>query len=235
MQAGADPSAAGDKKPFASTGPHGHRGRMRTRLLAGGADALADYEILEMLLFLGIPRRDTKPLAKAAINQIGDLGGVLAAPASVLRDLPGFTPQSARVIRLVEVAAARLERAELRQQPILNNWDRLDAYLQANPPPETLRSDGLRVLYLDNRNRLLGDERQAEAEDVAEVVRRALALHATALLLLREARGVPRAAEADVARTARLRAAAAVLSIAVHDHLVLGEGGSVSLRRLGLI
>lgn len=229
----ARPPAEGGDKPFASTGPQGHRGRMRARLLATGAEALADYELLEMLLFLGIPRRDTKPLAKALINRFGSLAGVLEAPTGDLAAAPGLDPGSAAPLGLVRVAAARLGLAEAHERPVLNSWVRLGAYLDAL----LARPDraGTRVLFLNNRNQLLADEAQEACEDPALLVRRilkrALALHASALFLVRRAGAEPPAADpGDLALTHRLDKAADVLSIVLHDTLILGREGWVSLK-----
>ena len=215
---------------FASTGPAGHRGRMRERILAHGGDALADYEIVEMLLFLGIPRRDTKPLAKSLINRFGSIGAVLAAPPDALAR-EGLDRQALLPFRLVVAAAERLSRREAQERPLLNSLDAVETYLRhAN-------QTGTRILFLDNRNRLLGDE-QAEpgaADDHAParaILRRARALHATALLIADHAEA-PDPAAARAAR--QLRNAAALLSIVLHDRVVLGAGGLVSYRRTGLL
>jgi DNA repair protein RadC len=148
--------------PFASTGPQGHRARMRTKLLQVGPTAFADYELLEMLLFLGIGRRDTKPLAKGTINRFGSLAATLAAPPAELAQalsLGGGDPtDSVAALKLVEEAAARLSRAETQERPVLGNQASLTAYLDSTftaPAPKTRQ---LRVLFLNNRNRLLADE-----------------------------------------------------------------------------
>ena len=120
-----------DRKPFSSIGPHGHRGRMRDRLLTRGSDGLADYEMLEMLLFFAFKRGDTKPLAKALINRFGSFAAVLAAPQQQLLNSPGLGTHSVAAIKLVQAAALRLARAEVMEKPVLNNWDRLMDYLTA--------------------------------------------------------------------------------------------------------
>ncbi|MFC0407306.1 JAB domain-containing protein [Roseomonas elaeocarpi] len=202
---------------------------MRTRLLGGGAEALPDYEVLEMLLFLGIPRRDTKPLAKSLINQLGGLPEVLSADPRHLRRLE-LGLDSIAAIKLVEAAADRLARAEQVERPVLRSWDGLMRYLDdAAAPPE-----GARVLFLDNRNRLLADEAAEPGFPPRAVLRRALALHATALILLTQRPGGA-LREADVATTEALRRAGAVLSVTLHDHLVVGGAAPLSLRREELI
>ena len=225
-------------RPFTSTGPQGHRGRMRDRLLGNGAAALADYEILEMLLFLGVPRRDTKPLAKATINRFGSLAAVLAAPPRALREVPEIGPDCVVAIRIVQEATLRLAQAEAVEKPLLNNWERLTGYLDAALARDDRPS--LRLLFLDNRNRLLADEVQELGLDDAafprEVVRRALELHATALILVQgRAAGEHEFTDAEVTATARMRKAGAVLSITLHDHLLVGGGEIASLRRHELL
>ncbi len=203
---------------------------MRERLLARGPGALADYEVLEMLLFLGIPRRDTKPLAKAAINRFGSLRAVLVAPEAALRDMLGAA--SATVLGLVGQAADRLSQAEVRARPVLKDWAQLDGYLDAAPA-----GAGLRMLYLNNRNQLLSDE-ALDADPAAvsrDAVRRALALHATALILVVNRPGATAPDKEEVAAAKRLKQAAGVLSIALHDVLLAGGGPRVSLRRKGLL
>ena len=245
------PIALGDNRPpppFVSTGPHGHRRRMRERLLGVGASTLADYEVLEMLLFLGIPRRDTKPLAKALINSFGSLAAVLSASAGALAEEGGLSPECIAVLRLPEHAARHLSAAEVRDQPMLNNWDRLHEYfdtaLTGAIPGQ------LRILFLDNRNRLLADEvvedasamiagLQAEAPDPSrQALRRALDLHATALILVRILAPGP-LAKPTMAREAALAAhmtrAASPLAIVLHDHLLIGGENWISLKQKGLV
>lgn len=210
---------------------------MRERLLARGAGTLADYEVLEMLLFLGIPRRDTKPLAKAAINRFGDLAAVLDAPDPALAGL-GLGGPCARVLGVVREAARRLALADAVEKPQLNTWDRLSAYLD-----ETLvrrPEAGLRLLLLDGRNRLLGDEAVPGGLDDPGLARaageRALRLHATALIVVdhRPAGGLDYR-EADVEAVNRLKERAALLAVLLHDVLIAGGGGRVSLKREGML
>ncbi len=215
---------------FASTGPAGHRGRMRERILAHGGDALADYEIVEMLLFLGIPRGDTKPRAKGLINHFGSLGAVLAAPVEAL-ERAGLDRQATVAFRLVVAAAERLSRREAIERPLLNSLDAVEAYLRDRP------GEGTRILFLDNRNRLLGDDAAAgdDSDDHAPnraILRRALSLHATALLVADHDAG-PSPALARATR--RLREAAALLSIVLHDRVALAGNQLLSYRRQGLL
>ena len=228
---------SGNAPVFASTGPAGHRARMRERILTRGADGLADYEILEMLLFIGIPRGDTKPLAKALINRFGSLEEVLSASPHALRAAAGLGLRAIVPLRLVEAASERLARAEQRNRPVLGSLAALAAYLE--------RADdaggGARILLLDNRNRLLADETSPVDLDpsppaLRAVLRRALALHATALLLIdREtaAREAPTRARGRAA--AALRDAASLLSVTLHDRILAGRGELRSYRAAGLL
>ncbi|MBF0864605.1 MAG: RadC family protein [Gluconobacter potus] len=216
------------------TGPQGHRARMRARVLANGAHTLADYEILEMLLFAGVPRKDTKPLAKGLIAHFGSLVDVFRAPTHALR-AAGLKDDAIRVLRLPGVAAERLASSEQRERPTLSNWEQLMAYL------EQALEGGIpgqfRLLYLDNRNRLLADEAAPEANSLTErnraIAIRALALHATALIGFHI---TPTQRPADLSQSARqLDFAMRPLSITLHDVLVTGEGRPSSLRQEGLL
>ena len=215
----------GTPPAFASTGPQGHRSRMRTRLLAAPG-ALADYEILEMLLFLGIPRRDTKPQAKGLINQFGSLAGALTAAADTLV-AAGMPPRAAAAFPVVIDAAAQLAKAERVERVLLNDWDALDSYL-LRPRP---RPEGFSVLLLNNRNHLLAEMRLDENDPptiTRSVLKHALSHHATALILLRTA---PTAAATPLDHTllAHVRTCAAELSVLVHDMVVLGNGRWVAV------
>jgi DNA repair protein RadC len=234
------PSPAGGavppEAPFASTGPHGHRARMREKVIERGPGALADYEVLEMLLFLSMPKGDNKPLAKALINRYGSFVRVMAAPAEQLLAAPGLGPHSVSALKLVEAAALRMMEADVREAPVLNNWERLLGYLHAAMAREQVEQ--FRVLFLDPKNRLIADEAQAKGTVnhtpvyPREVVKRALELHATALILVHNhPSGDPTPSRADVEMTAQIKEAAALLEIVVHDHLILGNGRHFSFRQ----
>lgn len=235
-----DATPAAPERPFLSTGPIGHRGRMRTRVQERGTASLADYELLEMLLFLAFQRGDTKPLAKRLINRFGSFGAVLAASGEALLAVEGVNSHVATTLMTVHEAAARMGRAELVARPLLNNWDRLIAYLNtvlAHEPVEHFR-----VLFLDTRNRLLADEQQGRGTVnhtpvyPREVVRRALELHATAMILVHNhPSGDPSPSSNDVDMTAQVRRAAEALGIVLHDHIIVGPGGWRSLRQAGLL
>jgi DNA repair protein RadC len=229
-----------DELPFASTGPHGHRARMREKLLERGPGALADYELLEMLLFFAFKKGDTKPLAKALINRYGSFANVLTAPQQELLDTPGLGEHSVTALKLVQDAALRLARAEVMEKPVLNNWDRLMDYLNAALAREKIEQ--FRILFLDSKNRLIADEAQARGTVnhtpvyPREVVKRALELHATALILVHNhPSGDPTPSRADVEMTQEIKAAGAVLSVVVHDHIIVGNGRHLSFRREGLL
>lgn len=231
------PAPASEAEP---PGHLGHRARMRAKLLTAGPDALLDHELLEMVLFLALPRRDTKPIARALIARFGSFANALSAPLADLREVEGLGEAGAAALRIVQGAALRLARAEVMDQPVLSNWDRLLAYLTAALSRE--RVEQFRVLFLDTRNRLIADEAQARGTVnhtpvyPREVVRRALELQATALILVHNhPSGDPTPSRADLEMTQEVKAAAAVLGIVLHDHLVVGNGRHLSFRREGLL
>ncbi|MBX5455073.1 MAG: DNA repair protein RadC [Acidobacteriia bacterium] len=230
------------KKAPASTlhGTEGHRERMRARLLRAGPDALADHELLEMVLFLAIPRRDTKAIARALLARFGSFGAVISASPHDLRSIEGLKEAGIAALKTVQAAALRLAQAEIKTQPVLNNWDRLMAYLNAALARE--RIEQFRVLFLDNRNRLIADEAQTRGTVnhtpvyPREVIKRALELHATALILVHNhPSGDPTPSRDDIAMTNEVREAASALSIVLHDHVVIGNGRWFSFRREGLL
>jgi DNA repair protein RadC len=218
----------------------GHRQRLRVRLLTAGPDALADHELLELVLFLALPRRDTKPIARALLTRFGSYAGAIAAPLRDLRCVEGVGEAGAAALKTVQAAALRLARAEVLDQPVLANWDRLMDYLNAVMARE--RIEQFRVLYLDARNRLLADEPQGTGTVnhtpvyPREVVRRALEWHATAIILVHNhPSGDPTPSRADIDMTAEIKAAASSLSIVLHDHVIVGNGCWLSFRREGLL
>ena len=234
------PERPGAHAPFPSTGPQGHRARMREKLLERGPDSLADYELLEMLLFFAFKQGDTKPLAKSLINTHGSFAGVLAASQQALLETRGLGQHSVAAIKLVHAAVLRTAKAEVIRRPVLNNWDRLMEYLNAALARE--RVEHFRVLFLDTRNRLLADEAQGRGTVnhtpvyPREVVKRALDLHATALILVHNhPSGDPTPSAEDVAMTREIRDAARALSVTLHDHVIVGNGRWLSFRREGLL
>ena len=217
-----------------------HRERMRQRLLRAGPASLADYELLEMVLYIGLPRIDTKPLAKALLNRFGSFANVIAAPEKELVAVKGIGESAAATLKLVHAAALRLAHAEVKDAPVLNNWERLMDYLQAAIAREPVEQ--FRVLFLDTRNRLLADEAQARGTVnhtpvyPREVVRRALELGATALILAHNhPSGDPSPSRADLEMTQAIKEAASALEITVHDHVIVGNGKHLSFRREGFL
>ena len=229
-----------DPNPPSPISAEGHRGRMRTRLLTAGPDSVADHELLEMVLFLALPRRDTKPIARALLTRFGSFAGAVSAPLPDLRTIEGLGDAGTAALKTIQAAALRLMKAEITGRPILNDWDRLMDYLQAVLARE--RVEHFRILFLDNRNRLLADEAQARGTVnhtpvyPREVVKRALELHATALILVHNhPSGDPTPSRADIDMTLEIKSAAAALAIVLHDHVIIGNGKWLSFRREGLL
>lgn len=221
-------------------GADGHRARMRARLLRAGPDALADHEVLEMVLFLALPRRDTKPIARALLGRFRSLAGAISAAPPELREIEGLGESGIAALKTVQAAALRLIRAEIMDQPILATWPRVIDYLTAALAREKV--EHFRVLYLDSRNRLIADEAQARGTVnltpvyPREVVRRALELSATAMILVHNhPSGDPSPSRQDIEMTRAVRAAGEPLSVLLHDHVIIGNGHWISLSAEGLI
>lgn len=218
----------------------GHRERLRERLLEGGADALADYEVLEFVLFGAQRKGDTKPLAKQLIKRFGSLPAVLNASPDALMQIPGVGRHSAGVIRITGAAAKRMAKAQVRDQPLLGSWNALIDYLAIDMAH--LTRERVRVLYLDSKNRLIKDEHISEGTiDEAsvhprEVIHHALDSGASALILVHNhPSGSPEPSRADIELTHRIAEAGRLVGITVHDHVIVGKEGHVSLRAKGLI
>ena len=213
---------------------------MRARLLQAGPDSVADHELLEMMLFLALPRRDTKPIARALLTRFGSFAGAVSAPLPDLLAVEGMGEAGAAALKTIQAAALRLMRAEVLDRPVLGNWDGLMAYLQGVLGRE--RVEQFRILFLDNRNRLLADEAQARGTVnhtpvyPREVVKRALELHATALILVHNhPSGDPTPSRDDVEMTRLIEQAAKTLSVTVHDHVIVGNGRWFSFRQQGML
>ena len=224
----------------APAGAEGHRERLRQRLLSAGPDSLNDQDLLEIILFLALPRRDTKPIARALLARFGSFANVIAAPVNELRQLDHMKDSGPAMLKAVQAAALRLARAEVMNRPVLNNWDGLMDYLNAVLARE--RVEQFRVLFLDTRNRLLGDEAQARGTVnhtpvyPREVVKRALELQATALILVHNhPSGDPTPSRDDVEMTQEVKQAARSLGIVLHDHVIVGNGRWLSFRKEGLL
>ena len=227
------PGLLGDATGTGNVGADGHRARMRQRLLKVGPDALADHEMLEMMLFIALPRRDTKPLARALLARFRTFGGVLGAPVQELLTIEGIGEAGAAAVKLVQAAALRMGGQE--GGPVRATWDKLMDYLMAVMEHE--RTEQFRVLFLDGRNKLLADEIQGHGTInhapayPREVIRRCLELHASAVILAHNhPSGDPAPSREDVALTAEIARVAAGMGISVHDHIVVGRGKWLSFR-----
>jgi DNA repair protein RadC len=216
-------------------GAEGHRLRMRQRLLKAGPESLADHEMLEMILFIALPRRDTKPIARALLERFRTFGGVIGAPVQELLTIDGLGEAGAAALKLVQPAALRMMRQEVAAAPVLTSWERLTEYLTASMQHE--RTEHFRVLFLDSRNRLIADEVQGQGTInhapayPREVVRRCLELHAVAVILAHNhPSGEPTPSREDVALTAEIARAASTMGITVHDHIIVGKSRWLSFR-----
>jgi len=223
-----------------SHGGEGHRARLRKRLIEGGSEALLDHELIEYLLALAIPRRDTKPLAKRLIDQFGGFGAVLAADGEALARVGGLSEGAVAAIKIAQASALRLLRHEVIDRPVLGSWQTLLDYLQADMGH--LSAERVRVLHLNTKNHLIRDDLVSEGSTseaaiyVREVVRRAIDLGSAALIVVHNhPSGDPTPSRQDIAITRDLIAAAKPLGIAVHDHVIIARGGHTSLRAEGLI
>lgn len=217
-----------------------HRQRLRRRFLAGGADAMPDYELLELVLFRAIPRRDVKPLVRALLETFGDYNGVISAPAERLREMDGVGDAVVTELKIVEAAAHRLAQSRIMNRPVLSDWKSLLDYCHTSMAHGDIEQ--FRVLFLDARNRLIADEAQARGtiDHVPvyprEIVRRALQLNAAALILVHNhPSGDPSPSEADIVMTSRVQDAARALGIVLHDHLIIGKSAETSFRSEGLL
>ena len=218
----------------------GHRARLRERLLTGGNDALADYELLEFLLFAGVRQGDTKPIAKALIARFGSFAAVLDADPARLREVKGVGEAGAAALKSVSLAARRMARGKVANQPVLASWQALLDYLAIDMA--NLTHERVRVLYLNARNQLILDHTAADGtiDEAAihprEVIRKGLDIGATALILVHNhPSGSPEPSRADIAITNRIAEAGRHLGIVVHDHVIIGGDSHVSLRAKGLI
>jgi len=219
---------------------HGHRERLRARFRDAGAAALADYELLELVLFRAIPRRDVKPLAKVLVDRFGSFAEVLAAPPNLLEEVAGITPSVVTELKIVEAAAHRIARGQVKRRPVLSSWSAVIEYCRTSmafAPREQVR-----VLFLDKRNQLIADEVvQTGTVDHApvyprEVIKRALEVSASALILCHNhPSGDPTPSRADIDMTKRIIEMAKPLGIELHDHIIVGKDGHASLKGLRLI
>lgn len=218
----------------------GHRARLRQRLFEGGSDALLDHELVEYLLALALPRRDTKPLAKRLIREFGGFGALLTADAEAIARVGDISEGAVAALKIAQASALRLLKSEISDRPVLASWQALLDYLHADMAHNPV--ERVRVLFLNSKNVLIRDEVMQEgsvdeaAVYVREIMRRALDYHATALILVHNhPSGDPQPSTQDIALTRDIAEAGRHLRITVHDHVIIGTRGHSSLRAMGLI
>jgi DNA repair protein RadC len=219
---------------------HGHRERLRERFFSAGPDALSDYELLELALFAALPRRDTKPLAKALLKKFGSFAEVVHAPAARLREVDGIKDASINQIKLIAAAAHRIAKGEIKRSVALSSWNEVIDYCRTGMAFSD--KEQFRLLFLDKRNQLISDEvQQTGTVDHTpvyprEVIKRALELSATALILVHNhPSGDPTPSQADIQMTKAIIDIATPLGISVHDHIIVGKNGHASMKGLRLI
>ncbi|PZA11004.1 hypothetical protein DNX69_16890 [Rhodopseudomonas palustris] len=219
---------------------HGHRERLRERFREAGADALSDYELLELVLFRALPRRDVKPLAKALIARFGSFAEAVQAPAERLREVNGLGDAAVIEMKLIAAAAARVTKGQVKQRTVLSSWSAVIDYCRTTMA--FADKEQFRILFLDKRNQLIADElQQVGTVDHTpvyprEIVKRGLELSATAVIMVHNhPSGDPTPSQADIQMTKSIMAIAEPLGIAVHDHIIVGKNGHASLKGLRLI
>jgi DNA repair protein RadC len=222
--------------------PHylGHRERLRERFRKGGADALADYELLELILFRALPRRDVKPLAKSLISRFGSFAEVISARPERLNEIDGLGAAAIAELKIIEAAAKRLAKSSIEKKVALSSFSAVVDYCRT--AMAFLDREEFRVLFLDKKNHLIADEVQGVGTvDHApvyprEVIRRALELSASAIILVHNhPSGDPQPSADDIHLTHQIIAVGKPLRVAVHDHLIIGKHGHVSLKGLRMI
>jgi DNA repair protein RadC len=222
--------------------PHyyGHRERLRTRFLEAGSGALSDYEMLELVLFRALPRRDVKPLAKKLIETFGSFNEAIAAPVTRLNEVKGLGEAAITELKIVQAAANRLAKGEAKRRTVLSSWSAVLDYCRA--AMAYADKEQFRILFLDKRNQLIADEvQQTGTVDHTpvyprEVVKRALELSATAVVLVHNhPSGDPTPSRADIQMTQQIQEIAKPLGISLHDHIIVGKEGHASLKGLRLI
>ncbi len=219
---------------------HGHRDRLRSRFTQNGPEALADYELLELLLFRAIPRRDVKALSKTLIETFGGFAEVLGAAPQRLAETSGMSENSARELKIIHAASLRVHQLGVMNRPVVSSWTALLDYCRAALAQET--REQFRVLFLDRKNRLIGDEVQGQGTVdhtsvyPREILRRALELGATAVILVHNhPSGDPTPSKGDIDMTREVITAARALKISVHDHIIVGRTDVASFKALGLM
>lgn len=218
----------------------GHRKRLRERFLTGGSDAVPDYEVLELILFRAMPRQDVKPIAYALLAHFGDFNRVISAPIQQLVKVDGVGDAVAAEIKIIEAAAHRLARSKMIKRHAVSSWDALLTYCHTVMAHR--ETEQFRILFLDNKNTIIADEAQAEGTVnhvpvyPREVVKRALELHASSLILVHNhPSGDPSPSDADITMTQAINTAAQALNITLHDHIIIGKSAELSFRAHGLL
>ena len=219
---------------------HGHRERLRQRFAQNGATALQDYELLELILFRLLPRRDTKPIAKAMIERFGNFPEAISAPSHLLEEIDGLGKTAIIDLKVILAATQRFSKVGIMDRPVLGSWGELINYCKTQMAYET--KEQFRILFLDKKNYLIADEvQQIGTVDHTpvyprEVIKRSLELSATALILVHNhPSGDPAPSTADIQMTKEINNIAKPLGIIVHDHIIIGRSGHSSLRGLKLI
>ncbi len=229
-----------EQKPKDQPHYRGHRDRLRERFLDSGADSLQDYELLELVLFLAIPQKDVKPLAKDLLKRFGGLAELMNAPIEELTKIDGIKDKTALALKSITALSHRAQKSALIGKPILNSWTRLMDYCMATMAHET--REYFRILFLNKKNELIADEIQgAGTVDHTpayprEIMKRSLELGATAIILMHNhPSGDPKPSEADVELTRHIIRAAEPFNITIHDHIIISKNGYSSFKNLGLI
>lgn len=228
----------GERDPI--TDGTGHRARLRQRLIKGGPEALMDHELIEYLLTMVTPRRDTKPLAKALLAEFGGIGGLLTADAEAIARCDGVGEAAVAALKIVQAAALRMLRSEVSAAPVLSSWQALLDYLRLDMAHKL--TERVRILHLSSRNMLIRDEIMAEgsidqaAVSVREVIRRAIDLGSASIIIVHNhPSGDPQPSRADIALTKDIADTGKRLGIGVHDHIIIGASGHSSMRAMGLL
>lgn len=233
-------AAPGGRIPVEKPHYHGHRERLREKFSRNGAASMEDYELLELMLFRLLPRADTKPVAKALLNQFGSIAGVLGAQENELTQIPKIGSLAARDIKVIAAVASQSLKSEIKERTVLSSWSAVISYCTATMAHEKVEQ--FRILFLDKKNALIADEvQQTGTIDHTpvyprEVIKRALEVSASAIILVHNhPSGDPTPSQADIDMTRTIIESAAPMGIVVHDHIIVGKMGHASFKGLQLI
>jgi len=239
-EAAAPPLIAPGTEVEGVPGHVGHRQRLRERFLTSGADSLPDYELLELLLFSALPRKDTKPIAKKLIATFGSFAEVISAPPEELRAIDDIKDVAIVSLKAVQAAAQRLLRAQVKNRPVISSWNALLDYCTARMAYDP--TEQFRLLFLDRKNRLIADEAQQKGTVdhtpvyPREVIKRALELNASAIIMVHNhPSGDPTPSRADIDMTRKVKEAATAVGLTLHDHVIVSRGGAKSFKSDGLL